>query len=450
MADQPGNDTTGDAAAGAGSTYDVVILGGGSGGYACALRAAQLGHAVVLVEKGELGGTCLHRGCIPTKALLHAAEVADSSRESEQFGVRSTFEGIDMPAVNEYKDGVVARLYKGLQGLVKSRQDHLRRGHRPAGRPHHGGGRRHALRGTARRARDRLRAASSLPGLEIDGAARPQQRPRPAARLGARLGGRPRRRRDRLRVRQRVAVVRRRGDHRRGAAAPRPARGRAVVQGARARLPQARHRLRARRPVRRRRARPRRASRVSLENGKHHRGRPPARRRRTRPGLPGAGLRAGRRRRWSAASSRSTSSARPTSPRSPQSATWSRPCSSRTSGSARESWSPSGWPGWTRRRSTTTGSRGSPTPTPRSPPSASPRPGREEKYGDDSVETVTYDLAGNGKSQILKTAGFVKLVRQKDGPVVGIHMVGSPGRRADRRGAAHLRLGGATPTTSPS
>ncbi|MCY7373133.1 MAG: dihydrolipoyl dehydrogenase [Spirochaetaceae bacterium] len=105
-----------------GTVFDVVILGGGSGGYACALRAAQLGLTVVLVEKGELGGTCLHRGCIPTKALLHAAEVADSSRESEQFGVRSTFEGIDMPAVNAYKDGVVGRLYKGLQGLVKSRK----------------------------------------------------------------------------------------------------------------------------------------------------------------------------------------------------------------------------------------------------------------------------------------------------------------------------------------
>ncbi|MGZ4632422.1 MAG: FAD-dependent oxidoreductase, partial [Actinomycetes bacterium] len=106
----------------AGTVFDVVILGGGSGGYACALRAAQLGMTVALVEKGKLGGTCLHQGCIPTKALLHAAEVADSSRESEQFGVRSTFEGIDMPAVNAYKDGVVSRLYKGLTGLIKSRK----------------------------------------------------------------------------------------------------------------------------------------------------------------------------------------------------------------------------------------------------------------------------------------------------------------------------------------
>ena len=74
---------------------DVVILGGGSGGYACALRASQLGLSVVLIEKGKLGGTCLHRGCIPTKALLHAAEVADATRESEAFGVNATFEGID-------------------------------------------------------------------------------------------------------------------------------------------------------------------------------------------------------------------------------------------------------------------------------------------------------------------------------------------------------------------
>jgi dihydrolipoamide dehydrogenase len=100
------------------SVFDLVILGGGSGGYAAALRAAELNLSVALVEKDKLGGTCLHRGCIPTKALLHAAEVADSARESEQFGVHATFESIDMSGVNKYKDGVVGRLYKGLQGLV--------------------------------------------------------------------------------------------------------------------------------------------------------------------------------------------------------------------------------------------------------------------------------------------------------------------------------------------
>ena len=103
------------------NTFDIVILGGGSGGYACALRAAELGLSVALVEKGKLGGTCLHMGCIPTKALLHAAEVADTAREGGQFGVKSTFESVDMSGVHAYKDGVVARLYKGLQGLVKSR-----------------------------------------------------------------------------------------------------------------------------------------------------------------------------------------------------------------------------------------------------------------------------------------------------------------------------------------
>ncbi|MET0524397.1 MAG: dihydrolipoyl dehydrogenase [Nocardioides sp.] len=103
------------------ANFDVLILGAGSGGYACALRAAQLGLTVGLVEKGNLGGTCLHVGCIPTKALLHAAEIADQARESEQFGVRASLDGIDMAGVNTYKDGVVSRLFKGLSGLVKSR-----------------------------------------------------------------------------------------------------------------------------------------------------------------------------------------------------------------------------------------------------------------------------------------------------------------------------------------
>nr|WP_228507106.1 dihydrolipoyl dehydrogenase [Plantibacter sp. VKM Ac-2880] len=99
----------------------MVVLGGGSGGYAAALRASQLGLTVGMIEKDKVGGTCLHRGCIPTKALLHSAEVADASRESEKFGVKSTFEGIDIEGVTKYREGIVAKKYKGLQGLVKAR-----------------------------------------------------------------------------------------------------------------------------------------------------------------------------------------------------------------------------------------------------------------------------------------------------------------------------------------
>ena len=101
--------------------FDLVVLGGGSGGYAAALRASQLGLTVGMIEKDKVGGTCLHRGCIPTKALLHSAEVADASRESEKYGVKSTFEGIDIEGVTKYREGIVAKKYKGLQGLVKAR-----------------------------------------------------------------------------------------------------------------------------------------------------------------------------------------------------------------------------------------------------------------------------------------------------------------------------------------
>ncbi len=101
--------------------YDVVVLGGGSGGYACALRAAQLGLSVALIEKDKLGGTCLHRGCIPTKALLHAAEVADTVREAGHVGIRAAVDSIDMAGINAYKDAIVTRTFRGLTGLIRGR-----------------------------------------------------------------------------------------------------------------------------------------------------------------------------------------------------------------------------------------------------------------------------------------------------------------------------------------
>ena len=111
------------------SNFDLVVLGGGSGGYAAALRGAQLGLSVALIEADKLGGTCLHRGCIPTKALLHAGEIADGARDASHFGVNATFNSIDMSGVNAYKDGVITKLHKGLQGLVKSRNITFVEGH---------------------------------------------------------------------------------------------------------------------------------------------------------------------------------------------------------------------------------------------------------------------------------------------------------------------------------
>jgi dihydrolipoamide dehydrogenase len=142
--------------------------GGGSGGYACALRAAELGLSVALVEQGKLGGTCLHNGCVPTKALLHAAEVADSARDGSRFGVKTTFESVDMSGVHAYKDGVIARLYKGLQGLVSSRSIEFVQGTGRLGAPDtvEVDGRRitgrHVVLATGS-------YAKSLPGLEIGG-----------------------------------------------------------------------------------------------------------------------------------------------------------------------------------------------------------------------------------------------------------------------------------------
>ncbi|MFY1672375.1 dihydrolipoyl dehydrogenase [Plantactinospora sp. WMMB334] len=151
-----------------GGTFDVVILGGGSGGYAAALRAAQLDLSVAMIEKGKVGGTCLHNGCIPTKALLHAAEIADQTRESEQFGIKAELVGVDMSGVNAYKDGVISRLYKGLQGLIKGARITLVEGEGRLVSPDTV-----EVNGARYTGRNVVLASGSyartLPGLEIDG-----------------------------------------------------------------------------------------------------------------------------------------------------------------------------------------------------------------------------------------------------------------------------------------
>ncbi len=148
--------------------FDLVVLGGGSGGYAAALRGAQLGLRTAMIERHKLGGTCLHNGCIPAKALLHAAEVADRTREAQLFGVMATFDSVDMPAVQRYKDETVDSLCKGLTGLVKARDITYIEGEGRLSSPTSvdvGGRRiegRHVLLATGS-------APKSLPGLQIDG-----------------------------------------------------------------------------------------------------------------------------------------------------------------------------------------------------------------------------------------------------------------------------------------
>jgi dihydrolipoamide dehydrogenase len=148
--------------------FDLVVLGGGSGGYAAALRASQLGLSVALIERDKLGGTCLHRGCIPTKALLHAGEIADNAREAHSFGVNAEFQSMDMAGVNAYKDGVISKLHKGLQGLVKSRNVTYIEGSGKLVAPNSV-----EVNGLRYQGKNILLATGSypktLPGLEIDG-----------------------------------------------------------------------------------------------------------------------------------------------------------------------------------------------------------------------------------------------------------------------------------------
>ncbi|WP_026694698.1 dihydrolipoyl dehydrogenase [Peribacillus kribbensis] len=99
--------------------YDLVILGGGTGGYVAAIRAAQLGLKTAIVEKGKLGGTCLHKGCIPSKALLRSAEVYKTAKKSSEFGVETGEVTLNFLKVQERKNGIVDQLHKGVQFLIK-------------------------------------------------------------------------------------------------------------------------------------------------------------------------------------------------------------------------------------------------------------------------------------------------------------------------------------------
>ena len=108
--------------------FDLIVLGAGTGGYSAAIRAAGLGLKVALVERDKVGGTCLHRGCIPTKALLHSAEVFDTIGDAGSFGVSAENRTYDWPGVQTYKDKVVTKMFKGLEALIKHQKIEVVRG----------------------------------------------------------------------------------------------------------------------------------------------------------------------------------------------------------------------------------------------------------------------------------------------------------------------------------
>jgi dihydrolipoamide dehydrogenase len=116
------------SAAGGGPTHDIVVLGGGPGGYATAFRAHARGLDVALVERAEIGGTCLHRGCIPSKATLHVAEVLEEVHRADVMGLKVSFDGIDGDGLQAFREGVISGLHKGLVGLTEKRTT-LHRGH---------------------------------------------------------------------------------------------------------------------------------------------------------------------------------------------------------------------------------------------------------------------------------------------------------------------------------
>ncbi|PKR78936.1 dihydrolipoyl dehydrogenase [Halalkalibacillus sediminis] len=109
--------------------FDLAILGGGTGGYVAAIRASQLGLSVAIIEKGDLGGTCLHRGCIPSKALLRSAEVLRQTKEAESFGVETENPTLNFFKVQERKQSIIDQLHNGVKGLMKKGKIAVFEGH---------------------------------------------------------------------------------------------------------------------------------------------------------------------------------------------------------------------------------------------------------------------------------------------------------------------------------
>ncbi len=415
------------------TNFDVVILGGGSGGYACALRAAQLGMSVALVEKDKLGGTCLHRGCIPTKALLHAGEVADSAREGEQFGVRTTLEGIDMAGVNKYKDGVITKLYKGLQGLVKSRKITYIEGEGRLVAPD-------AVEVDGQRYRgDHVVLATgsysrSLPGLDIDGqrvitsdqAINLDHVPASAVVLGGGVIGVEfasawRSFGVEVTVVEALPRLVPSEDEACSKALERAYRKRKINFKTGVKFAAVEH--------------TEAGVRVSLESGETLEaelllvavGRGPNT---SGVGYEEQGVRMERgfvltdeRLRTNLPNVFAVGDIVPGLQLAHRGFQQGIFIAEEIAGLA----------------PAIIDELGIPRVTYSEPEVASmglSEAQAKEKYGDDAVESLTYDLAGNGKSQILKTAGFIKLVREKDGPVVGVHMVGS--RVGEQVGEAQL------------
>jgi dihydrolipoamide dehydrogenase len=417
----------------AGTVFDVVILGGGSGGYAAALRGAQLGLSVALIEKDKLGGTCLHRGCIPTKALLHAGEVADSARESAQFGVNATFESIDMGGVNKYKDGVVAKLYKGLQGLVKSRGITYVEGYGKLVAPNAV-----EVEGTRYEGRHVILATGSvsrsLPGLDVDGqrvvtsehALQLDRVPSSVVVLGGGVIG--------VEFASAwksfgvdVTIVEAlprlvpAEDEQTSKALERAFRKRGINFKTGVRFSGVQHTDTG--------------VRVSLENGESidaelllvavGRG----------PNATGMGFEeqgVAMERGWVLANERLQTNV----PNVYAVGDIVPGLQLAHRGFAQGIFVAEEIAGL---NPAPIDELGIPRVTYCEPEIASVglnENAAREKYGQDEVETLTYDLAGNGKSQILKTQGFVKLIRQKGGPVVGVHIVGS--RAGELVGEAQL------------